>query len=265
MRERVEAQLGRSLEELQPGRRRLPARQPPRHPAAARAGALLDRRADPPRPDLGRPADRDRRSRRGGRSRHPDRPPAEPDPGRRARRGRGQVAAQLAAIGFPLDANPRVGQRDRLHRRAALQLLGHRDEDAPRPARRRPRGALRQRASPTCACTSTAARTRAPSTGSATSASRARPPATRTARGGRPTTSSSAAGSAPVPRSASRCSGAFPTEELDAAVAGLVDGWVQGRLPGESFSEFSRRLDDDELGALAGLEPARARQREEAA
>jgi ferredoxin-nitrite reductase len=56
-----------------------------------------------------------------------------------------------------------------------------------------------------------------------------------------------------------------PTEELDAAVAGLVDGWIQGRLPAETFSEFSRRLDDDELGALAGLEPARARQREEVA
>jgi sulfite reductase beta subunit-like hemoprotein len=56
-----------------------------------------------------------------------------------------------------------------------------------------------------------------------------------------------------------------PTEELDAAVAGLVDGWLQGRLPEETFSEFSRRLSDDDLGALAGLEPARARQREEAA
>jgi ferredoxin-nitrite reductase len=56
-----------------------------------------------------------------------------------------------------------------------------------------------------------------------------------------------------------------PTEELDAAVAGLVDGWLQGRLPDETFSEFSRRLSDDDLGALAGLEPARARQREEAA
>ena len=56
-----------------------------------------------------------------------------------------------------------------------------------------------------------------------------------------------------------------PTDELDVAVAGLVGGWVESRLPGESFSEFSRRLSDDDLGALAGLEPARARQREEAA
>ena len=56
-----------------------------------------------------------------------------------------------------------------------------------------------------------------------------------------------------------------PTDELDAAVAGLVEGWLQARLPGESFSEFARRSTDDDLGALAGLEPARARQREEAA
>ncbi len=56
-----------------------------------------------------------------------------------------------------------------------------------------------------------------------------------------------------------------PTDELDVAVAGLVEGWLQGRLPGESFSEFARRSTDDDLGALAGLEPARARQREEAA
>jgi ferredoxin-nitrite reductase len=56
-----------------------------------------------------------------------------------------------------------------------------------------------------------------------------------------------------------------PTEGLDAAVAGLISGWLGGRLEGESFPEFTRRLDDDELGVLAGLEPARARVREEAA
>ena len=69
MRERVEAQLGRSLESytLEPAASR--PGQPPRHPAAARAGALLDRRSDPARPDLGRPADRDRRPRRAGGSR----------------------------------------------------------------------------------------------------------------------------------------------------------------------------------------------------
>jgi ferredoxin-nitrite reductase len=54
-----------------------------------------------------------------------------------------------------------------------------------------------------------------------------------------------------------------PTEELDGAVAGLVGGWLDRRAPGESFSAFARRAGDEELGELAGLEPARTRQREE--
>jgi sulfite reductase beta subunit-like hemoprotein len=54
-----------------------------------------------------------------------------------------------------------------------------------------------------------------------------------------------------------------PTDELDAAVAGLVGGWVEKRRPGESFAAFATRLSDDELGALAGLEPARKRERGE--
>jgi hypothetical protein len=56
-----------------------------------------------------------------------------------------------------------------------------------------------------------------------------------------------------------------PTGGLDAAVAGLVQGWLDGRRSGESFTAFTRRLDDEELGRLAGLEPARRREREEAA
>jgi sulfite reductase beta subunit-like hemoprotein len=55
-----------------------------------------------------------------------------------------------------------------------------------------------------------------------------------------------------------------PTGELDTAVAGLVAGWLGRREPGESFTSFTRRTSDDELGELAGLEPARTRQREEA-
>jgi sulfite reductase beta subunit-like hemoprotein len=55
------------------------------------------------------------------------------------------------------------------------------------------------------------------------------------------------------------------SERLEGAVEGLVRGWLEGRLPGETFSVFQRRLSDDELGALAGLEPARKRVREEAA
>lgn len=47
-----------------------------------------------------------------------------------------------------------------------------------------------------------------------------------------------------------------PSDALDDAVEGLVRGWLDGREEGESFAEFQRRLSDDELGALAGLEPA---------
>jgi len=56
-----------------------------------------------------------------------------------------------------------------------------------------------------------------------------------------------------------------PTEELDQAVDGLVQGWVESRRAAESFAAFSTRLSDEELGALAGLEPAKRREREEEA
>ena len=55
----------------------------------------------------------------------------------------------------------------------------------------------------------------------------------------------------------------IPSEELDRAVEGLVGGWVEGREPAESFAAFATRLSDDELGALAGVEPARKRERGE--
>jgi ferredoxin-nitrite reductase len=56
-----------------------------------------------------------------------------------------------------------------------------------------------------------------------------------------------------------------PTEELDVAVEGLVGGWIRGRRDDETFAAFATRLSDEELGALAGLEPARKREREEEA
>jgi ferredoxin-nitrite reductase len=52
--------------------------------------------------------------------------------------------------------------------------------------------------------------------------------------------------------------------QLEEAVEGLVRGWLDGRVDGETFTEFQRRMSDDELGELAGLEPARKRVREEA-
>jgi sulfite reductase beta subunit-like hemoprotein len=54
-----------------------------------------------------------------------------------------------------------------------------------------------------------------------------------------------------------------PTEELDTLVEGLIVGWLDGRAAGESFAAFARRSSDEELGALAGREPAKVRQREE--
>ena len=53
-----------------------------------------------------------------------------------------------------------------------------------------------------------------------------------------------------------------PTEELDDAVVGLVGGWVAERVEGETFRSFCDRTTDDELGRLAGREPAKAREKE---
>jgi ferredoxin-nitrite reductase len=55
-----------------------------------------------------------------------------------------------------------------------------------------------------------------------------------------------------------------PSDELDAAVHGLVGGWLERRAPGEGFVSFARRSSDEELGELAGIAPAKVRQREEA-
>jgi sulfite reductase (ferredoxin) len=53
------------------------------------------------------------------------------------------------------------------------------------------------------------------------------------------------------------------SDQLEAAVEGLVRGWLDERSSGESFTDFQRRSSDDELGAFAGLQPARRRTREE--
>ncbi|HEX3806552.1 MAG TPA: nitrite/sulfite reductase [Gaiellaceae bacterium] len=50
-----------------------------------------------------------------------------------------------------------------------------------------------------------------------------------------------------------------PTEELDDAVVGLVRGWVDARGEGETFRSFCDRSSDDELAVLAGREAARVR------
>lgn len=49
------------------------------------------------------------------------------------------------------------------------------------------------------------------------------------------------------------------SEQLEPAVEGIVRGWLAEREDNETFTAFQRRLSDDELGVLAGLEPARKR------
>jgi ferredoxin-nitrite reductase len=56
-----------------------------------------------------------------------------------------------------------------------------------------------------------------------------------------------------------------PSDGLEAAVEGLIRGWLDGRRNGETFTEFQRRLSDEELGELARLEPARSRRETEVA
>jgi sulfite reductase beta subunit-like hemoprotein len=51
-----------------------------------------------------------------------------------------------------------------------------------------------------------------------------------------------------------------PSEELDEVVVGLVGGWIRERRAGEPIRAFFDRSSDDELGVLAGREPARRRE-----
>ena len=69
----------------------------------------------------------------------------------------------------------------------------------------------------------------------------------------------------PVPQIGGSLFRRVASDQIEPAVEGLVRGWLADRTEGESFTEFQRRLTDDELGVLAGLEPAKKRVREEAA
>ena len=51
----------------------------------------------------------------------------------------------------------------------------------------------------------------------------------------------------------------IPSEQLEQPVDGLIQGWLDGRHEGETFKAFCDRKTDDELGVLAGVEPARSR------
>ena len=152
-------------------------------------------------------------------------------------RTRSASRTRWRAIGFPLDANRVRGQRDRLHRRAALQLLGRRDEDAARPPRRR--GSRRASANDIAdlrlhldGCPHACAQHWIGDLGLQGTTARDEDGARRQAydifvRGG---LGAGAAIGRPLFRR-------VPTDELDAAVERLVDGWLdRRRLPGESFS-----------------------------
>ena len=56
-----------------------------------------------------------------------------------------------------------------------------------------------------------------------------------------------------------------PAEELADTVTGLLDGWLEQREAGESFRAFCDRMSDEQLGVLAGREPAKSRREEVAA
>ena len=51
-------------------------------------------------------------------------------------------------------------------------------------------------------------------------------------------------------------------EELADTVTGLLDGWLEQRNGDESFRAFCDRSSDEELGLLAGQEPAKSRRDE---
>jgi ferredoxin-nitrite reductase len=67
---------------------------------------------------------------------------------------------------------------------------------------------------------------------------------------------------APEPAIARSLFRRVPSEKLEGAVEGLIRGWLGGRRDGETFTDFQRRLSDEELGQLAQLEPARSRRDE---
>ena len=56
-----------------------------------------------------------------------------------------------------------------------------------------------------------------------------------------------------------------PAEELADTVTGLLDGWLEQREAAESFRAFCDRMSDEQLGVLAGREPAKSRREEVAA
>ena len=233
----------------------------PGRPRAEAGGPLLRRRPGAPRArDRGDQMVARRRPRRGARRRRPRHAPAELRARGRARRaGSTRRSARLAEIGFPLDVNPCAARSIACTGEPHCNFSVTETKTRLGRADRAPRGALRRRRRRRCGCTSTAARTPAPSTGSATSASRARRRATRRASAGQAYDIFVRGGLGPrrrdrppaVPPRADR--GARRARSRGSSAAGSA-----GRARRRGLPAFARRLTDDELGALAGLEPAAA-------
>ena len=262
MRERVEERLGRALEDfaLPPvaaSRRNHLGVHPQKQDGLSYVGVPVHLGLD-----LRRPDDRDRRAGRADRRRRPPDAPAELHRHRRPRRPVDEASPSSSGSASRSTSTAVRGNSiactGEPHCNFSVAETKTRLGRADRPAR----GALRRRRSPSCGSTSTAARTPAPSTGSATSASRARPRATtggvrRQAydifvRGG---LGPDAAIGRPLFRR-------VPTDELDAPSTGWSPAGSPARGDGESVHGRSRGgSTDDELGALAGLEPAQARVR----
>ena len=260
IRERVEARLGRTLEDytLPPIDGRAVA--PPRRPRAEAGRPLLHRRPGAPRPDLGRPDDRDRRPRRARTAATSGSPASRTSSSPASRTTRvDEASAELEAIGFPLDINPVRGNsiactgephcnfsvaetKTRLGR--LIERLEERFGDADRRAAAAPRRLP--------------ARLRA-ALGRRPRASRARPSrdeggVRRQAydifvRGG--------LGPEPADRPLALPARADRRARRRGRGADRRAGST-GAQEGESFLSFARRASDDELGELAGLEPAKA-------
>ena len=58
--------------------------------------------------------------------------------------------------------------------------------------------------------------------------------------------------------------GRLPTETYE-LIERLITAWLAARRPDEDFRGFCDRMSDEELGILAGREPARGREEKEAA
>ena len=252
MRERVEARLGRTFDDF-----RLPplprADQSPRHsPTARRAHyvgvpvhlGLVSGDQMIALADLAEDA----------RRRHPDHAPAEPRADERVRRPARRGARAARADRAPARRGRAARRRRRLHRRAALQLLRHRDEDpawmgscsCSRSASARDADGLRMHLDgcPHACAQHWVGDLGFQGTTVRDAAGRRRQAYDIYLRGSldRP---------AAIARAVFR---RVPTEELDDAVAGLVGGWVAGRAEGETFRSFCDRSSDDELAQLAGRE-----------